>query len=349
MKHKRKLWLVFGGIIFALGIWTLWFGWTAVYGNNLNADKLPYDLRIPPGSRFEEVYHRLRSDSVLQRPWTFPLVARLMKYSRGEVPSGRFLLDTPMSNYTLIARLRIGEQTPVALTFHNVWTYHQLAGVLAKQLWMDSIQLVRAMEKRIQDPSNHITAHNLLSHFIPNTYYVYWDISPSALLDRLFHETKKFWNHPRRRQKLEELGMTPHEVYTLASIVERETQHDAEKAIIAGVYLNRLKKGMKLQADPTVVYAIGQYDLGRVLFKHLEHPSPYNTYKYHGLPPGPIFMPSISTIDSTLHAREHDYLFFCAKPNREGTHVFARTWSEHLRNARKYQRWLNTQSKNSTQ
>ncbi len=349
MKVQRKFWIALIGSIAVLGILALWLGWTAIYGNNLNADKLPYDLRIPPGSRFEEVYHRLRSDSVLRCPWTFSIVARLMKYSRGEVPSGRYLLDTPMSNYALIARLRIGEQTPVALTFHNVWTYRQLAGVIARQLWMDSLSLLREMEKRIQDPSNDITTHNLLSHFIPNTYYVYWDITPSALLDRLFHETKVFWSHPRRQQKLRQLGMTPHEVYTLASIVERETQHDAEKPIIAGVYLNRLKKGMKLQADPTVVYAVGQYDLGRVLYRHLEHPSPYNTYKHAGLPPGPIFMPSISTIDSTLHARKHDYLFFCAKPNREGTHAFARTWKEHLRNARKYQRWLNAQAKGTTE
>jgi UPF0755 protein len=184
------------------------------------------------------------------------------------------------------------------------------------------------------------TPENIMSLFIPNTYQVYWNTSPQNLLKRLQVENDAFWAKKNRREKAKSLGLSTQEVYTLASIVEKESLVMDEKPIIAGVYLNRLKKGMLLQADPTVVFAVGDFSIQRVLNKHLAIDSPYNTYKNVGLPPGPICMPSISSIDGVLNAEKHNYIFFCAKPNSGGRHAFANTLAGHNRNAAIYRNWL---------
>ena len=183
----------------------------------------------------------------------------------------------------------------------------------------------------------------MMSIFIPNTYQVYWNISPTELIDRMKKESDKFWSDKNRMDKLAKLEMTKEEVYTLASIVEKETNYVPEKATVAGVYLNRLNKGIMLQADPTVVFANNDFKIRRVLNKHLEKDSPYNTYKYAGLPPGPIAIASISSIDAVLENKDHKFLYFCAVPDNSGQHAFAKTLSQHNANARKFQRWLNKQ------
>jgi len=179
-----------------------------------------------------------------------------------------------------------------------------------------------------------------LSLFIPNTYEFWWDSSANEIINRMAKENRKFWEAKNRSKKAEALGLDKKQVYTLASIVEKETQANSEKERIAGVYLNRLKRGMLLQADPTVVFAVNQFDLKRVLNKHLEFDSPYNTYKNKGLPPGPIYMPGIRSIDAVLNAEKHNYLYFCAKPDDSGTHAFATNLIGHNKNAQRYWNWL---------
>jgi UPF0755 protein len=178
--------------------------------------------------------------------------------------------------------------------------------------------------------------------FIPNTYKVYWNTSEEAFVKKMKTEHDRFWNADRLA-KAEALELSPKEVYTLASIVEKETLAKSEKNRIAGLYLNRLKRNMLLQADPTVVFAVGDFGIRRVLNKHLELDSPFNTYKNMGLPPGPIYMPDISTIDATLSPEEHNYIFFCARPDNSGLHAYAKTNAQHAANARKYHSWLNKQ------
>jgi UPF0755 protein len=180
-----------------------------------------------------------------------------------------------------------------------------------------------------------------MSAFIPNTYQIYWNTSPKAVLLRMIEEHDKFWDKENRRAKAEAMGYTPKEVYTLASIVETESQHKPERPRIAGVYINRLDRGIPLQADPSIVFALGDFSLKRILKKHLQVDSPYNTYKNAGLPPGPIYMSSISSIDAVLNYEEHDYLYFCAKPDFSRTHNFAKTLSAHNVNARNFHKWLN--------
>jgi UPF0755 protein len=176
--------------------------------------------------------------------------------------------------------------------------------------------------------------------FIPNTYQFFWNTDPKDFLNRMKREHDKFWTK-ERLEKAKKIGLTPEEVFTLASIVEKETLAKEEKPVIASVYLNRLKRDMLLQADPTVVYAAKDFGIQRVLNKHLKIDSPYNTYKNKGLPPGPICMPDVGTIDSVLNAKDTDYLFFCAKPNGHGRHAFAKTNRQHVNNANRYRKWLN--------
>jgi UPF0755 protein len=179
-----------------------------------------------------------------------------------------------------------------------------------------------------------------MSIFVPNTYFVYWSASGEEIRDRLYEEADRFWAKEGRQAKADSLGLSRQEVYTLASIVESESNHDPEKPTIAGVYLNRLQRGIKLDADPTVVFAVGDFGLRRVLFKHLEVDSPYNTYKYAGLPPGPISMASIASIDAVLNPEQHDYLFFVARGDGSGTHMFAKNMTGHSRNIRTFQSQL---------
>lgn len=228
----------------------------------------------------------------------------------------------------------------VMLTIPPVRTTPDLAGRLAKQIDADSIQLITAFSDSTLIDSLGFNAQTLPAMFIPNSYEVYEWITPKELLLRLKKEHDIFWTLKRQAQAKEQ-GLTPTEVMTLASIVEQETTYDAEKPTIAGLYLNRLKKGMLLQADPTVKYAVGDFTLKRILKQHLKCDSPYNTYMYKGLPPGPICIPSLASINAVLSPETHNYIYMCAKEDFSGTHNFALTLAEHNVNARKYAEALN--------
>lgn len=241
---------------------------------------------------------------------------------------------------TVYRRLKSGAQTPVNLTLPSVRTVGKLLKTVSHQLMTDSSNLARLLMDSTYCAQIGYSTETLPCLFIPNTYEVYWTMTPEAFVKRMQKEHDRFWNE-ERKAKAQSIGLTPEEVATLASIVEEETTNNAEKPMVAGLYINRLHADMPLQADPTVKFALQDFGLRRILHTHLETDSPYNTYKHTGLPPGPIRIPSIQGIESVLNYTRHNYLYMCAKEDFSGTHNFAATFSQHLANARKYQQELN--------
>jgi len=272
---------------------------------------------------------------------SFRFVAWFMGLEDASIQTGRYEFPPSTNNFKLVRYILKGRQTPIKLTFNNVRTFEELSGELGRQLLLDSTELLQYFlsEQTLQEIG--LNKNQVLSLFIPNTYDLYWTISVKDLKEKMIAEHDKFWKKEGRIAKADSLTLSKAEIYTLASIVEKETNFLAERRRLAGVYLNRLSSGMKLQADPTVVFALGQFDLKRVLFEHLRYDNPYNTYMYEGLPPGPICMPSIHAIDAVLNAESHDYLFFCAKIGYAGEHVFTKTLKEHATVANAYREWLN--------
>jgi len=258
----------------------------------------------------------------------------------GMVRPGRYRLRDGMSLNALVNMFRGGLQEPLQLVIRPFRSMDELLGYLDAQLQADRMSLQLALGNDSLLHGAGLASATRLLMLVPNTYEVWWTTSAQAFAARMQKEYLSFWNEERRK-KAEALGLSPARVGILASIVQEETNRRDEMATIAGVYLNRLRRGMLLQADPTVKYALGDMGLRRILTRHLEVDSPFNTYKYAGLPPGPITMPEPFVIDAVLGAESHDYLFFCASAGLDGSHVFARTHAQHARNARAYQRALN--------
>lgn len=256
------------------------------------------------------------------------------------VKPGKYVIDKPLSYNELINILRGGRQTPVRITFNNIRTINELAGRIGGQIQADSADIVNFFADPVNYSKDGFKPENVIAVFIPDTYEFYWNTGAEKLYSRLIREYRRFWNSDRLR-KSEDISLTPLEVSTLASIVDEEALRNDEKPRIAGVYLNRLRKGIPLQADPTIKFAINDFTVNRILYKHLGIDSPYNTYKYRGLPPGPIGCPSIEGIDAVLNAEKHDYIFFAARADFSGYHNFSRTLTEHNRYASQYQRELN--------
>lgn len=283
-------------------------------------------------------------DSVWQKSglgWRGNMLNLVLPFKK--VRTGRYDVGQDIPTLTLYRKLRNGQQDPIHLTIPTSRTIEKLAGTLSRKLMLDSLTLVNAFrDEEICRQAGYNTA-TLPAMFIPNTYEVYWDISLEGLVRRMQKENKAFWN-TEREEKAKALNMSHEEICTLASIVDEETANDAEKPTIAGLYLNRLKKGMPLQADPTVKYAVGDFSLRRITGEHLKKESPYNTYLNTGLPPGPIRIASIAGLDAVLNHQHHNYLYMCAKADFSGTHEFAATFSEHKKNARKYIRALNARN-----
>ena len=256
------------------------------------------------------------------------------------IRTGRYAVNPGEHALTVFRRLRSGQQASMHLIIPEMRTMDRLAAFLSKKLMLDSASIARSLT----DPSvcqrlGYDTC-TIPALFVPNTYDVYWDTSLDALLDRMQHEHERFWQGERQQQAAA-IGLTPVEVCTLASIIDEETANNGEKPMIAGMYLNRLHSHMPLQADPTIKFALRQFELKRIYNKLLDTDSPYNTYRNKGLPPGPIKIASIKGIDAVLHAVRHDYLYMCAKEDFSGTHNFAVTYAEHLRNAARYSKALN--------
>ncbi len=238
--------------------------------------------------------------------------------------------------------LRSGAQTPVKITFNNVRTKAELAGKISKQTEADSLTVLNLLNDDTFLSGFGLTPITAISIFIPNTYEVYWNTPAKSLIKRMHNEYKKFWTK-KRKQKAKKINLSPFEVSILASIVQAEqAKHNDEKPTIAGLYLNRIRKGMPLESCPTLIYAMGDFSISRVLTKDKEIDSPYNTYKYKGIPPGPIFMPDVSAIDAVLNAQKHKYLYFVANVKKFGYHKFAKTLSQHNSNRQEYVRWINS-------
>jgi UPF0755 protein len=328
-------------IIIAILVFTGYTGYKYINGSNVILSENEAVLTIPPGSSYQEVLDTLRLNGWLKNEKSFDLVARMMKYNKEKVPAGKYSIKNGMSNRSLIGKLRSGSQMPINITYNNMTYISDLSGQLARYFYVDSLSILNYLNSPEFLSQNNVNRENALSLFIPNTYQMYWDYPIEKIIGRLIAEKEKFWNQNNRLAKVSKLNMSPAQVYTLASIVEKESNYIPERKTIAGLYLNRLARGIPLQADPTVKFAIGRLDLRRVLLKHLEYDSPFNTYKYAGLPPGPIYMPSVNSIDAVLNAESHNYIYMCAKPGYNSEHVFAETNRQHEINASKYHRWLN--------
>ena len=304
-------------------------------------DKLANNfLEIPTGSDYWEVKNLLIKNGMLIDTSSFDWVAAKMNYRKNKMRAGRFEIQPGWSNRSLVRHLRSGKQSPVKVVLNNERLLEEVAGKVARFIEADSLELITAFNNKQLVKKLGLNRETLMTLFIPNTYEFFWNQNANHFLERMKKEHGKFWSKNDRKAKAKKLNLNPEEVYTLASIVERESLQKKERPRIAGAYLNRIKRGIKLQADPTVVFATGKFDLRRVLNKHLEFDSPYNTYLYAGLPPGPISMSSISSIDAVLSPESHDYIFFCAKGDGSGTHSFAKTMAGHSQNIAVYKRNL---------
>ena len=269
----------------------------------------------------------------------FSTLARHSGYA-DHIRTGRYAIHPGEGALMVFRHLKNGQQTPVSLTIPEVRTIDRLAGALARKLMLDSADVAIHLSDSAYCARWGYDTATVAALFVPNTYDIYWNVGLDRLMERMEKENQKFWND-ERRGKAEDMGMTPVEVATMASIIDEETANNAEKPMIAGMYYNRLKAGMPLQADPTIKFALKDFALRRIYHKLLYIDSPYNTYRYEGLPPGPIKIASIAGIDAVLNHVEHDYLYMCAKEDFSGTHNFAVTYAEHLKNAAKYTKALN--------
>ncbi|MDO6472015.1 endolytic transglycosylase MltG [Maribacter sp. 1_MG-2023] len=266
------------------------------------------------------------------------------------IKAGKYKIGKGMNNNEVVNSLRSGN-IPVKVSFNNQESINDLAGRIASQIEADSVSLVAAFDDQEFLKANGFDDANKISLYIPNSYEFFWNTSAASFRGKMLKEYNRFWTDTRK-EKASALGLKPNEVIALASIVHKETAKVDERPTVAGVYLNRLKKGMLLQADPTVIYAIkketGNFDtvIKRVLYKDLEMDSPYNTYKYAGLPPGPIAMPDITAIDAILNPKKHNYYYFVANVEKFGYHMFAENLTQHNRNKAQYIRWINAQKIN---
>lgn len=305
---------------------------------NFTSQQTAY-VYIYPDRDFNNLCLQLQDSTDCKNINTFKQIAQFMKYPES-MKTGRYAIEPGMNNLDLIRRLKRGNQEPIRITFNNIRIKEDLAQRLSDQLMIGSDELMTLMTDASYCESLGFTLPTIKAMFIPNTYEVYWNISADNLMQRMKREYDAFWNESRRN-KANRIGISAIDVATLASIVEEESAVKDEYPVIAGLYINRLHKGIPLQADPTVKYALGNFALQRVLNEHLRVESPYNTYLNSGLPPGPIRIPSITGMDAVLNYKKHNYLYMCAKEDFSGRHNFAVTLTEHNRNANRYRAALN--------
>lgn len=336
-KSNTKIILAVIVIIFAIGGYYAASLYKVYFAPNTSG-KGAY-LYIKTGANIESVYQEIKSKDLLKDVGTFSEAAAKMDLIPHLKP-GRYRLTKGMTNRTLINMIKAGNQDPIKLKFHDIRKKDDFAGYLAKNFEADSTAFIKVLDSAALIEKYGFTTDNSYTMFIPNTYDMYWNISPLEFFDRMQKEYVKFWN-PQRLKKAADLKMSPQQVTILASIVDGEALYDKEMPIIAGLYLNRLNRGILLQADPTVIFANNDFTVKRVTNALLRVDSKYNTYKYLGLPPGPIMMPSINAIDAVLNHQQNNYIYMCAKEDFSGYHAFAETKAQHEINANKYRAALN--------
>lgn len=346
MNLKRVIWavLLLGLVICGFIAYQIY---SAIFSPNTNFTNEEAYVYIASDADIDDVARNL--EPLLKDLGSFRAVADRKGYSTN-IKGGKYAIKKGMNNNEIINTLR-SKNLPVRVSFNNQESLSHLAGRIAEQLEADSVSLVRTMNDSSFLAANGFDEDTKLAMYIPNTYEFFWNTDAEGFRDRMLQEYQRFWNDERKK-KAEALGLSPTQVSALASIVQKETVKVDERPTVAGVYINRLKRGIPLQADPTVIYAIKKetqnYDtiIKRVLYKDLEIDSPYNTYKYAGLPPGPIAMPDISSIEAVLNPKKHDYLYFVADVSNFGYHKFAETLAQHNRNKVQYIKWLNEQKIN---
>ncbi|MBC6995589.1 endolytic transglycosylase MltG [Neolewinella lacunae] len=312
-----------------------------VYYRLMLAPVVPNDLQnpvvtIPTGATYEQVLDSLAAIGVRPDRALFDPLAERMAYRKPVMRAGRYRLEPGMGYIDLLRKLRSGSREAVKVVLTTEREPENVAAKVARFLEGDSLAFVRLFQDQDYIKSLGYTRETLQTLFIPNTYEMYWDATPRQFMERMVKEHQRFWDAEGRREKAKALGMTPTEVYILASIVEKESLVAHEQPRVAGLYLNRLRQGMRLEADPTAVFATRDFLTTRVLYSHTSFESPYNTYLHTGLPPGPITMPSVGSIDGVLNPEKHDYIFMCARGDNSGEHNFASTMAGHTRNIAVY-------------
>lgn len=342
---KIILALVLMGLI-AMGGFA-YYVYSNIFHSNTSFTNEEAHIYIPTGARFSDVMDELRP--ILDNPISFEAVANRKGYP-ANVKAGHFIIKKGMNNNDIVNTIR-STNVPLLVKFNNQERLENLAGHISKQIEPDSTSLLKAMQSDTFLKDVGLDEASALSLYLPNTYEMYWNTSAEAFCDRMKKEYERFWN-ASRMQKAKAIGLSREQVISLAAIVQKETAKTEERPRVAGVYLNRLKKGMLLQADPTVIYAKKKSEndfdqvIKRVLYKDLELDSPYNTYKVTGVPPGPITMPDISSIEGVLNYEKHDYIFFVADVSNFGYHKFAKTYAQHNKNKQEYVRWVNANGVN---
>lgn len=294
---------------------------------------------IDDNDNLDSVTAKLAPIASEQALLSFKIISHHMGYDKN-IRSGRYVIEPGEGTISVLRKLKNGHQEPLRLTIPESRTTDRLAGAIGRKLMMDSLSLSILLKDSAFCAAQGFDTTTIVSMFVPNTYEVYWNTSIENLMSRMKKEHDKFWNESRMA-KANALGLSPEEVCTLASIIDEETSNNAEKPMIARMYLNRLAKGMPLQADPTVKFALKDFALKRIYHNMLNTDSPYNTYRYAGLPPGPIKVASVAGVEAVLNPASHSYLYMCAKEDFSGTHNFAATYQEHLKNASKYSKALN--------
>jgi len=296
------------------------------------------NIIIPFNATYQQVLDSLQKKEIFINEKAFKWVAKKKNYPVN-IKTGNYEFKPGMNNNHIVNMLKAGLQKPISVIINNLRTIDQLAGIVSRYIAPDSLALLKALTDTTLINKLGFNKNTFPAIFIPNTYQLYWTTTPEKFISRMIHEYNTFWNK-KRKDEAKSLKLSPVEIITLASIVQEETNKKEEKPIVAGLYLNRLKKGIPLQSDPTVKYALGDFSVRRILKKYLEIDSPYNTYKYAGLPPGPINFPEISSIESVLHPDSNNYIYMCAKEDFSGYHSFTNNLRTHIKNAKKYQRAL---------
>lgn len=341
----KKLLIAIFGILLPLGLIIIVFiGYNFVFDSNvtLEGDR-EFEVFVLNQDNPLDIYNKLVGAGILKNESSFKMVAQQKKWSVAK--SGRYIVKSGMNNNDLVNMFRAGLQEPVLVTINQVASVSDVAGQASKQLMNDSVAFFSVFVNEDFLAATKLDYASVRSIILPNTYEFYWNTSVVDFRERIVKEYEAFWNEERRGQANAK-GLNPLKVSILASIVEKETANYDEMPVVAGLYLNRLKKGMLLQSDPTVIYAKKlkegmDIEITRVLYADLEIDSPYNTYKYAGLPPAPITIPSLQAINAVLNAQNHKYIFMCADPDRPGYHSFAVNLSQHNVNKQKYVKWLN--------
>lgn len=331
----KKILLVF--LLFGL-VAGAYIGWQ-IFGPTVSAPAGKY-LFIKTDATYHEVKNSLRTKGIIASDFFFEKVARQAGYDKNIKP-GRYEIENGSSLVSLIKKLKRGEQSPVRLVINKLRTKEDLAGKVGNNFEVDSASVIAFLLNNDSLAKYNYDTNTIMTMIIPNTYFITWNGSFKKIFTRFKNEHDKFWNKTRL-QKAAALQLTPEQVYTIASIVEEETNKKEDKSLIASVYINRIKKGMRLEADPTVKYALRDFGLKRIRHGHLDYQSPYNTYRNPGLPPGPICTPSMETIDEVLNTKPTDYIFFVAKPDFNGYSNFATTYAQHLVFAKAYQKALDS-------